>query len=225
MPLNGQFLRDVVDQPLDEVMLSSWRTNPSTTHPNKKPFAQALSVCVLLDLSRKHGTIRTWWGVSEYGVKYGSRLATWLACYRMGNGPRTKNGREMAGEWSARHFSGVFQNGRKMAGQIAGQLKFGDFPGHLPGHFSAILEHPRIMAAGHFAGHFWFWACFPFCSRPAKSQLQAVKVPILSALAARMPNQDGRGPQSPSKAKPLDRFPVWLRMFKIQGTQTMKCKL
>ena len=31
----------------------------------------------------------------------GPKLATWLACHRMGNGPRNKNGREIAGEMAA----------------------------------------------------------------------------------------------------------------------------
>ena len=73
-------------------------------------------------------------------------VATWLPCHRVGDGPRTKNGREMG---AGSHFSGVFQNGRKMAGQIAGQLEFGDFLPVRPffGHFGK-------MATGHFAGHF-----------------------------------------------------------------------
>ena len=34
------------------------------------------------------------------------RVATWLACCRMGNKPRTKNSREIAGEMTGSHFSG-----------------------------------------------------------------------------------------------------------------------
>ena len=64
-----------------------------------------------------------------------------------------------------------FQGGPNMARKWPGkwpdrQPNF-SFPDILPSHFMAILEPLRKMAASHFAGHFWFWARFPFCSRPA----------------------------------------------------------
>ena len=39
-------------------------------------------------------------------LQAGSRVATRLACYRMGNRPRTKNGRKLAGEMASSHFWG-----------------------------------------------------------------------------------------------------------------------
>ena len=70
------------------------------------------------------------------------------------------------------------QNGRKMAGEMAGQPKFGDvlpfrpFPRPFLGHFlgKPPLTNGRRPFRRPFLGHFWFWARFPFCSRPAKSQ-------------------------------------------------------
>ena len=57
------------------------------------------------------------------------------------------------------HFlGGGSQNGRKMAGQMAGQLKFGDFLYARPfarpffGHFGT--PPPQKMAAGHVEGRF-----------------------------------------------------------------------
>ena len=50
---------------------------------------------------------RLWLMFGSFGTP---KVATWLACYRMGNGPITKNGR---------------RNGRKMAGQMVGQPKIG----------------------------------------------------------------------------------------------------
>ena len=72
----------------------------------------------------------------------------------MGNVPRWR------AKWPAISRRGS-QNGRKVAGQIAGQLKFGDFLPIRPfgnarpffGHFGTPPP-PREMAAGHFVGHF-----------------------------------------------------------------------
>ena len=84
---------------------------------------------------------------------------------------------QMAEKWPAAIFQG-FQDGRKMAGQIAGQQSISGY--FLPGRLICVAISkgylwdplsPRV-AAGHrhrpFLGYFWFWACFPFCSRPAK---------------------------------------------------------
>ena len=79
----------------------------------------------------------------------------WLACYRMRNIPRTQNGREMAGEMER-----GFQNGRRM--QIA---KF-----KLSVHLVAVLGPILVGGCQPFPSHFLFWAHFPFCGRPAKSQ-------------------------------------------------------
>ena len=58
-----------------------------------------------------------------------SKLETWLANYRMGNGPITKNGRQP-------FLGGVSQNGRKMAGQMAGQLK-----SSMPPHRASAVQN------------------------------------------------------------------------------------
>ena len=81
---------------------------------------------------------------------------TWLACYRMGNRPRTENGREIAGEMATSHSrgGGVSPNGRKMAGYAENhQISDGRTTG--PAIFRPFWNlSPKKMAAGHFAGHF-----------------------------------------------------------------------
>ena len=82
-------------------------------------------------------------------------LETWLACYRMGNGPRTKNGRKMAGN----HFSGGSQMAEKWPDSQ--NLVIFCLSGHLPGHISAILGTPRNGCRPFcrpFFSRFWFWA-------------------------------------------------------------------
>ena len=82
-------------------------------------------------------------------------------------GPEPKMAGEMAGEMAGGHFRGC----SKMAEQIG---RTNGWTAKIWPLFGcpAILEHPRKLAAGHFSGHFWFWARFPFCSRPAISQCQ-----------------------------------------------------
>ena len=66
------------------------------------------------------------------------RIANWLACYRMGNGPRAKNGQEMAGEMAGGHLRG----GSKMAAKWPDRQKIAKFwlSSHLPGHFGTPPE-------------------------------------------------------------------------------------
>ena len=68
---------------------------------------------------------------------------------------------KMAKNWPAKrsgHFSGVFQNSRKMARQMAGQAENLQILAGQPfvqpffGHF----EHPRKTFRRPFLGHFWF---------------------------------------------------------------------
>ena len=67
--------------------------------------------------------------------------ATWLACYRMGNGPRTKNGRDMAGEMAGGPRSG----GPKWLAKHKIAKAF--LASHLPGHLSASLGPCPISPA------------------------------------------------------------------------------
>ena len=71
-------------------------------------------------------------------------------------GPEPKMACEMACEMAGSHFVG---ESPKMAGQMARQLKFGEFciSGHWPGHSSAILEPPPTK---------WPPAISPAISRP-----------------------------------------------------------
>ena len=84
-------------------------------------------------------------------------IATWLACCRMGNRPRTKIGEK----WPA----AILWGGPKWPkhGRANGRTaKFGDclFSHHLPGHFSGHFG--TTLSASHFSPaisrQFWSWA-------------------------------------------------------------------
>ena len=69
----------------------------------------------------------------------GTLCLSHLACYRLGNGPRTKNGRFRKMAFS--RFSRGSQNGRKIAGKMAGQPKCWWFSAYLA-LCTAILGPP-----------------------------------------------------------------------------------
>ena len=71
----------------------------------------------------------------------------WLTCYGMGNGPRTKNGREMAGG----HFGGGSQNVREMAGRAGRKSPNSSCPALCLTIFRPFRITPKKMAAGHFS--------------------------------------------------------------------------
>ena len=80
-------------------------------------------------------------------------------------------------KWPAKWPAAIFRGGSEMAEKWPGKWLDSQKSAKFF-HFSAIFRPfrnpPRKMAAGHlagpFSGHFWLWAHFPFCSRPAKSQ-------------------------------------------------------
>ena len=92
----------------------------------------------------------------DFTLIFVSMVASRLACYRMGNRPRTKNGRKMAGEMAGSHFWGGVQkwpkNGRAHGRICRNHQILVVQP--FARHFSAILDPPQKMAAGHFPGHF-----------------------------------------------------------------------
>ena len=90
-------------------------------------------------------------------IRLRTSVATWLACYRMGNGPKPKTAEKWPAKWPAAVFRG---RGPKMATRSPGkcpdrqEIPEFELASYLSGHFSAILGHPRKMAAGHFSAIF-----------------------------------------------------------------------
>ena len=112
--------------------------------------------------------------VSDSG--FWSSLATWLASYRMGNGPRTKSGRAMVGEMAGGTRQGSVP---KMARQTARYAEHRQIvavrpiaincPATIQSFNFGLSVGDRRPFRWPFLGQFWFWARFPVCSRPAKT--------------------------------------------------------
>ena len=121
-----------------------------------------------------------------------SSIETWLACYGMGNGLRTKNGRRMASEMASSDFcgGGGFQNGRNMARQMTGiGRKSPNVSCPAPAIFQQFWEPaPREIAAGHFAGSifrpFWVLGPLPILQQASQVSIEALQAAVCRSLPA-----------------------------------------
>ena len=95
------------------------------------------------------------------------RVAIPLASYGWETDPKLEMAEKWLAKWPAAIFRGGPRNGRKMAGQMAGQAEMAKFQlsGHLPGlffgHFGDSPKNGRRPFRQPFFGHFQFRACFP----------------------------------------------------------------
>ena len=127
-----------------------------------------------------------------------------------------------------------------MAGQIVGQLKFGDFlpvRPFAPTIFRPFWEPlpekwpPAILQAisRPFFGHFWFWDCFPFCGRQAKSQAEFTKGRVYKLVRGRYVNRpllgdDEVGPSEPifGNGDATKHFSVKEKGFSVKGGEAIQ---
>ena len=156
------------------------------------------------------------------------------ACYGIGNGPRTKNGREMAGEVTGPPApdTGGSRNGRKMAGPMVRWAEVWRFSGH-PAIFPAMFrpfwdvpcQWPPVTWPA-ISRPFWFWARFPFCSRPANPQVEVLTRVTILATSYRSAKAPGKKSAEDvlSKALFFGTFLAWRFSTSVAGRQQCKTR-